>query len=54
MKLIYSKVEPVLSDKAILTSNTSGLQLSDLTSSMSDALKSRFFITHLSYYNISK
>ena len=43
---LYSKVEAFLSEKAILTSNTSGLLLSDLTSSMNDSLKSRFFITH--------
>ena len=43
---LYSKVEPFLSKSAILTSNTSGLQLSDLTESMSESLKSRFFITH--------
>ena len=44
---LYSKIEPHLSDNAIVTSNTSGLLLSDLTSSMSDSLKERFFfITH--------
>ena len=40
---LYSKVEPFLSENAILTSNTSGLQLRDLTESMSDSLKNRFF-----------
>ena len=43
---LYSKIEPFLSENTILTSNTSGLQLRDLTESMSDSLKSRFFITH--------
>lgn len=43
---LYSKLAPFLSDDAILTSNTSGLLLSDLTKSMDDSLKSKFFITH--------
>ena len=43
---LYSKIEPYLSQDAIVTSNTSGLLLADLTSSMSDSLKKRFFITH--------
>ena len=43
---LYSKIEEHLSENAIVTSNTSGLLLSDLTSSMSDSLKKRFFITH--------
>ena len=43
---LYSKIESHLSENAIVTSNTSGLLLADLTSSMSDSLKERFFITH--------
>ena len=43
---LYSKIEPYLSESAIVTSNTSGLLLADLTCSMSDSLKKRFFITH--------
>ena len=43
---LYSKIEPHLSENAVVTSNTSGLLLSDLTSSMSDSFKERFFITH--------
>ena len=41
---LYEKVESHLSDTAILTSNTSGLLLQDLTNSMSGNLKKRFFI----------
>ena len=43
---LYSKIEPHLSHNAVVTSNTSGILLSDLTSSMSDSFKERFFITH--------
>ena len=43
---LYEKLEPYLSGSAILTSNTSGLLLQDLTQSMSESLKKRFFITH--------
>tara|TARA_Y100001980_G_C14554658_1_gene341714 strand:+ start:386 stop:2722 length:2337 start_codon:yes stop_codon:yes gene_type:complete len=43
---LYSKLAPFLSKDAILTSNTSGLLLSDLTEAMNDSLKKKFFITH--------
>ena len=43
---LYSKIEPHLSDNTIITSNTSGLLLQDLTKSMSESFKERFFITH--------
>ena len=35
-----------LSKEAVLTSNTSGISLSELSEDMNDDLKSRFFITH--------
>ena len=35
-----------ISNEAVLTSNTSGISLSELSEDMSDDLKSRFFITH--------
>ena len=44
--LIYSKLFPHLKDSAILTSNTSGIPLTDLTASMPDDVKKRFMITH--------
>ena len=42
----YAKLEDVLSQDVILTSNTSTIPLSLLTAKMSDSLKSRFAITH--------
>ena len=44
-KDLYSKIAPYVKDK-IVTSNTSGISLSDLTSAMDDNLKKNFFITH--------
>ena len=44
-KDLYSKIAPYVNDK-IVTSNTSGISLSDLTSDMDDNLKKNFFITH--------
>ena len=43
---IYENIIPHLKDTAILTSNTSGIPLADLTQVMTDNLKSRFMITH--------
>jgi 3-hydroxyacyl-CoA dehydrogenase len=43
---VYNNLLPHLKDTAILTSNTSGIPLTDLTSSLSDGLKQRFMITH--------
>ena len=43
---IYENIIPHLKDTAILTSNTSGIPLADLTQVMTDDLKSRFMITH--------
>ena len=45
-KDLYAKITPHLSDSAILTSNTSGIALSELSDDMDEGLKSRFFITH--------
>ena len=43
---VYNNLLPHLKDTAILTSNTSGIPLTDLTSSLSDGVKQRFMITH--------
>jgi len=43
---LYAKVLPHLGEKALLTSNTSGIKLSLLTQNMSDDVKKRFFVTH--------
>ena len=43
---LYNKISSHLSDEAILTSNTSGLQANDLIEGMDDELAHRFFITH--------
>jgi len=43
---VYQNVLPHLKDTAILTSNTSGIPLADLTASLPDDLKKRFMITH--------
>ena len=45
-KDLYNKVSSHLSKEAILTSNTSGISLAELSEDMNDDLKSRFFITH--------
>ena len=45
-KDLYSKITPHLSKSAILTSNTSGISLSELSEDMDQSLKDRFFITH--------
>ena len=45
-KDLYSKIAPHLSDDAILTSNTSGISLAELSEDMDQSLKDRFFITH--------
>jgi 3-hydroxyacyl-CoA dehydrogenase len=45
-KQVYQNVLPHLKDTAILTSNTSGIPLADLTASLPDDLKKRFMITH--------
>ena len=43
---IYQKLLPHLKKKAILTSNTSGIPLHDLTKNLPDNVKERFMITH--------
>ena len=45
-KDLYNKVSSHLSKEAVLTSNTSGISLAELSEDMNDDLKSRFFITH--------
>ena len=44
-KDLYKKISPFI-DKQILTSNTSGISLEELSSDMDDKLKKNFFITH--------
>ena len=43
---VYKNLLPHITDTAILTSNTSGIPLSDLTDSLPDDVKKRFMITH--------
>ncbi len=43
---IYQKLLPHLKKKAILTSNTSGIPLQELTKNLPDNVKERFMITH--------
>ena len=43
---VYNSLLPHLKDTAILSSNTSGIRLADLTASLPDDLKKRFMITH--------
>ena len=43
---VYNNLLRHLKDTAILTSNTSGIPLTDLTSSLPDDVKQRFMITH--------
>ena len=43
---VYQSILPHLKDSAILTSNTSGIPLKDLTALLPDDLKQRFMITH--------
>ena len=45
-KDLYGKVSEHLSENSVLTSNTSGISLSELSEDMNNSLKSRFFITH--------
>ncbi len=44
-KDLYKKITPFLEGK-IITSNTSGISLSELTDDLSDDIKKNFFITH--------
>tara|TARA_B100000686_G_scaffold354862_1_gene467765 strand:+ start:7429 stop:9774 length:2346 start_codon:yes stop_codon:yes gene_type:complete len=43
---VYTNLLPHLKNNAILTSNTSGIPLADLSASLPDDLKKRFMITH--------
>ena len=43
---LYKKIEPFINENTIVTSNTSGISLSDLSNGMSDKFLSSFFITH--------
>ena len=43
---VYNNIVPHLKDSVILTSNTSGIPLGDLTTVLPDSLKKRFMITH--------
>jgi 3-hydroxyacyl-CoA dehydrogenase len=43
---VYATIIPHIKDSAILSSNTSGIPLSDLTKSFPDELASRFLVTH--------
>ena len=43
---VYSNLLPYLKESTILTSNTSGIPLSDLTKNLPTNVKKRFMITH--------
>ena len=43
---VYNNIVPYLKESVILTSNTSGIPLEDLTTVLPDHLKKRFLITH--------
>ena len=43
---VYKTISPYIQNNAILTSNTSGISLSNLEKSLPDNLKERFMITH--------
>ena len=43
---LYNKIIPFLKDTAIVTSNTSGLSLSDLSKDLPEDFLNKFFITH--------
>jgi 3-hydroxyacyl-CoA dehydrogenase len=43
---VYQKVTPYLKASAIITSNTSGIPLADLTTAFPKPLKERFMVTH--------
>ena len=48
-KDLYGKIFPHLNDSAVITSNTSGISLKELSGDMEGSMKKRFFITH--FYN---
>ncbi|MBL7110254.1 MAG: 3-hydroxyacyl-CoA dehydrogenase, partial [Candidatus Marinimicrobia bacterium] len=45
-QLVYQRITPHLKKDAIVTSNTSGISLSELTSELNEDVRKRFFITH--------
>ena len=45
-KDLYTKISEHLSDNCVLTSNTSGISLKELSEDMDENIKNRFFITH--------
>ena len=45
-KDLYSKILEHLSENCVVTSNTSGISLEELSEDMNDNIKNRFFITH--------
>ena len=45
-KDLYKKIFPHLNESAVITSNTSGISLKELSEDMEASMKKRFFITH--------
>ena len=43
---LYKRITPHINSKAVITSNTSGIALSDLTDGMDKSILNKFFITH--------
>ena len=43
---LYKKIEPYITENTIVTSNTSGISLSELSEGLTDKFLSSFFITH--------
>ncbi len=43
---VFRQIEPHLSDRAILCSNTSGLPVAEMAAKLSDSVKKRFLVTH--------
>ena len=45
-RALYTRLEPVMSERTILATNTSGLRIADLLVGRSDAFRRRFMVTH--------
>ncbi|MDP6569900.1 MAG: 3-hydroxyacyl-CoA dehydrogenase/enoyl-CoA hydratase family protein [Candidatus Marinimicrobia bacterium] len=43
---LYKRIQPYLKDEAVVTSNTSGISLAELTEGMDENMATKFFITH--------
>jgi 3-hydroxyacyl-CoA dehydrogenase len=43
---VFKRIEPHMNDKAVLTSNTSGLSVVSMAAVLSESLKRRFLVTH--------